>query len=202
MTKFGKILIFGIIATLFISQPSAVFACSCVAGIPQEESFEMAKAVFSGRVLSIDENDGFSDKILGFFKPPFSSRREVKIQVLESWKGVNSDVVTVATGRGGGDCGVAFLKNEEYLIYAYDASERFKTELGTDICNRTQTLFAAWEEVLLLGEGTEYSAKRETSPDESDVSMNPSLFALIAYGALIIFGVYFVARRVMKLFRK
>lgn len=188
-----------LLATMFAFQPSTTFACSCVSGISQEESFNNAKAVFSGRVLSIDENEGFTDKIIGFFDPPFSSSREVKIQVLDSWKGIDSDVVTVATGRGDGDCGVAFRKNEEYLIYAYDASERFKTRLGTDSCNRTQTLFAAWEEVLSLGKGTEFSAKHETLLDEQDIWKKPSF---IAYGVLIILGVYFLTKKIIIFFQK
>lgn len=202
MPKFGKNLILIIIVILIISQPSEVFACSCVRDIPQEESFNNSKAVFSGRVLLIDEKNSLSDKIIGFFAPSFSYHREVKIQVLDSWKGINSDVVTVSTGRGDGDCGFDFRENEEYLIYAYDASENFKTELGTNICNRTQTLFAAWKEVLLLGESTEFPAKHGIPSDEQNLSTKPSLFPLIAYSVLIISIIYFLTRKVIRLSKK
>ena len=149
MTQPGKILTLGIIAAVFLGtaffMPAAVFACSCVADIPQEDSFNQAKAVFSGTVLSIRDKEGF----LGVD----FSHREATIQVSETWKGTAVGVVTVATGRDDGDCGFVFQTGEKYLVYAYDASRDYQTELGTGICQRTKLLAQADEDLKMLGPG-------------------------------------------------
>lgn len=149
MTPHNKIFIPGIIAAIFFSNaflmPSAVFACSCVVDMSQNDSFNQAKAVFSGTVLSIQDKKGFPG--IDF------SHREATIQVKETWKGAATGVVTVATGRDDGDCGFAFQKGEHYLVYAHDASGDYQTGLGTGLCERTKLLAQADEDLKILGPG-------------------------------------------------
>ncbi len=141
MTQFGKIFIPGIMAAVFLGAvffpPNAVFACSCVADISQKDSFNQAKAVFSGKVLSIQDK----------------GRISAAIQVEETWKGATAGVVTVATGRDDGDCGFDFQTGEKYLVYAYDASRDYQAGLGTNICQRTKLLAQADEDLKMLGPG-------------------------------------------------
>lgn len=149
MKQNNTIFIPGIIAAVFFSNaffiPTVAFACSCVVDISQNDSFNQAKAVFSGTVLSIQDKEGF-------FGIDFS-HREATIQVRETWKGAAAGVVAVATGRDDGDCGFAFQKGEQYLVYAHDTSGDYKTELGTGICQRTKLLALADEDLKMLGPG-------------------------------------------------
>ena len=93
-----------VFGALFTAKAQPVYACSCVMpGTPQEEMGN-ADAVFSGEVVKIEEslNTGY----------------DVTLQVLEAWKGVDSNLVKVHTGMGGGDCGFGFKEAEEYVVYA------------------------------------------------------------------------------------
>ncbi|HLC99351.1 MAG TPA: hypothetical protein VJC11_00110 [Patescibacteria group bacterium] len=188
-----KIFIFGVMAAVFFSNaflmPSAVFACSCVADIPQKDSFDQAKAVFSGKVLSIHAKEGF-------FGVDFS-RREVTIQVLETWKGTSTNVVTVATGRDDGDCGFAFQKGERYLVYAHDASRDYQTELGTGICERTKLLAQADEDLATLGSGKTFPEEPIGSLPTEHSTDNAFWIAAFLILALVIF-LYILTRRFIR----
>jgi len=52
-----------------------------------------------------------------------------EFEVLKTWKGKKSRKVTVTSGIGSGDCGMAFINGHEYLVYA----KRGKTT----VCRRT-----------------------------------------------------------------
>ncbi|MBU1557704.1 hypothetical protein KKC45_01975 [Patescibacteria group bacterium] len=144
MNQYNKTLI--LIALFFIFLPNSVFACSCVADIPQEESFNQAKAVFIGRVISINKK--------GEFLRLKNSHRNINFNVTEYWKGEVSKITTVATGFGGGDCGYYFAEGETYLVYANDGNSWYGEDLATSICSRTERLRDVSKDLALLGAGT------------------------------------------------
>ena len=159
MTKLGKILILGIViiafsALQFYVQPNTAFACTCVADISQEESFAQAKAVFVGRVLSIEKHNSIVRQLLRTL-PWFENNptyRTITFHVTKRWKGVDANLVTVATGFGGGDCGFLFAEGERYLVYANDG-DFYGEELATNICMRTEVERYAEGDIAALGTG-------------------------------------------------
>jgi len=87
-------------------------------------------AVFSGRVIRVEESRerGYNGIL-------------ATVLVLESWKGAHvGQIVTVATGHGGGDCGVEFATGTRYLVFAGLIAR--KGWLNTSICANTMRLGA------------------------------------------------------------
>jgi hypothetical protein len=119
----------------FLLLPSRADACSCVGGLPICQTFWEADAVFAGEVLSIDPVPDGAD--------PAFSRKRVRFQVQETWRGGVEGVVEIRTGAGGGDCGYRFERGETYLVYAHG----HEGTLSTSICTRTKKLAAATEDL-------------------------------------------------------
>ena len=92
---------------MLVLLPSRADACSCVAGLPICQTFWQADAVFAGEVLSIDPVPDGAD--------PGFSRKRVRFQVQEVWRGGVDGVVEIRTGAGGGDCVYRFERGETYL---------------------------------------------------------------------------------------
>jgi len=133
-----------------VVSPSTVYACSCVANYSQEQAFEDAEAVFVGRALDIGEHHNTLRQLFSNDVAP--SYRTVEFHVTERWKGIEKNVVTVATGFGGGDCGFLFAEGETYLVYAH-GGDFYGQELATGICSRTEVLRHAEEDIVALGSG-------------------------------------------------
>jgi len=104
----------------WFGRPTAALACSCVSWTPDEQ-FANATAVFVGTVNNIS-GDGWNGQ-----------KRLVDFAVTEVRKGILDKTVIVATGAGGGDCGVDFEEGKVYTVYAYDDGG----QLGTGICSGT-----------------------------------------------------------------
>jgi hypothetical protein len=121
-----------VFSALFTAQVQPAYACSCIMpGTPQEEMVN-AEAVFSGKVLEIEEvKDGYA----------------VALQVIESWKGVDGSTIQVHTGMGGGDCGFNFEEGKEYMVYA----SSFEGTLEVYICSLTGLLAESDTESLGAG---------------------------------------------------
>ncbi|NLP52292.1 hypothetical protein [Bacillus sp. RO1] len=112
------------------------YACSCLPpGTPQEELAKM-DAVFTGKVLEVEEK--------------FNSTKEVKLNVTETWKGVETKEVVIYTAMDSAACGVNFEKNKDYLVYAHLEDGEYTTYL----CSRTAELPQAQTDLKELGEGT------------------------------------------------
>lgn len=132
-----------VFSALFTAQVQPVYACSCIMpGTPQEEMVN-AEAVFSGKVLEIEEvNYGY----------------DVTLEVLEVWKGVDRSIVQVHTGMGGGDCGFNFEEGKEYVVYASSGEGEL---LEVYICSLTGLL--AESDTESLGDGT---VTAESAPEQ------------------------------------
>ena len=117
------------------------FACGC--DLPSAgkrvvaEARNKSSAVFSGTVVAIDRKPG--DLYVA-----------VRFKLKEFWKGARSEEVIIFTGLGGGDCGYEFEVGQQYLVYAY---RHKKNELGTNICQRTNELLDAAQDLKVLGKG-------------------------------------------------
>lgn len=140
-----------ILAAIIASTFADASACSCE--LPQwnvplkqqvGEAWQKSRAVFSGRVLEILTN-------------PDTFYVVVKLRVEKTWKGALTEEVSIVTGRGGGDCGFRFTVGEIYLVYAYGSD---KSQLATNICQRTATIKEAAEDVKILGGGKAPSKAR------------------------------------------
>jgi len=120
---------------------SPAWSCSC-ARTSAEEMYERVNAVLEGRV--IDVNRGYLRLAWCAVRHLFGSDLDdyedacgirVTLEVSRCWKGSCEGSVFIATGRGGGDCGVPFQEGKSYLLYL----EAVRPSLfGTNICMRPQ----------------------------------------------------------------
>jgi hypothetical protein len=102
-----------------------------------ERAVESAVAVFHGRVLRVEEAQGSVPSPIGPGTRTVTYR-SVTFKVLAAFKGKVGSEVSVATGLGGGNCGYAFERDVEYLVYAEPASgDGYPGPLYTGICQRT-----------------------------------------------------------------
>jgi hypothetical protein len=123
---------------------SYALACSCMAPPPPAQAMEKAAAVFSGKVTAIKaEGHG----------------KSVMIKVDQSWKGVETETVTVHTSSDSASCGFAFKEGTDYLVYAFAKDENDKG-LSTNLCTRTKSLASAKEDLDALGEGKKVESKK------------------------------------------
>ncbi len=174
-----SLLKFLMIAVLFagsLSWATPASACSCVQSPGVTQELERSDAVFSGKVIEIDE------------KPRLltSSTRSIVFQVAQVWKGDGHSQVEISTGQGGGDCGFEFNMGQEYLVYAVKSNMYGTNELITIICDRTAVLSQAQGDVAVLGEG-------QAPSEEVDLlSQNGWLLPVIGFIvlAIIVFTVY------------
>jgi len=121
----------------------SAWSCSCSARSVQE-LFEAADAVYEGKVVDVDM--GYlrlawcSIRYLFGFLPSeveASCGVQMTIEVSHRWKGPESHLVRVATGRGGGDCGAVLGEGKECLLYLYELKPGM---YGTNICMRPRLL--------------------------------------------------------------
>ncbi|WP_060665511.1 hypothetical protein [Bacillus sp. CHD6a] len=146
--KFFKVVALSFLLTILSLPFSSLtgYACSCLPpGTPQEELAKV-DAVFTGKVLEVDEK--------------FNSTTEVKLSVTKTWKGVDTKKVVIYTAMDSAACGVNFHKDKEYLVYAHLEDEEYTTYL----CSRTAELPYAQTDLKELGEGKEPTNDKEPEP--------------------------------------
>jgi len=145
-------LVVGSLISLFAC--TVVLACKCV---PQSESTTEAlqkyDGVWSGKVMSIK-----GPKVVRQGKRVVSVDEfvEVTFRVAQSWKGVDSEVVTILTPMS--DCAYRFKIGEEYLVWAY-LNREAPTKLVTDFCCRTDKFIDSAKDVKELGDGNQSFVK-------------------------------------------
>lgn len=138
------LLICFIVSMVTIVAPSSVYACSCAEPLTVEEELNRSEAVFSGRVLEVKEVKNLN----GYMT------KSALFEVSEIWKGGSESQIIIHTGGGGGDCGYHFEEGKEYLVYA-SLSTMYgeKEQLVSIMCDRTNILAQAEEDLTILGEG-------------------------------------------------
>jgi hypothetical protein len=113
-------------------------ACSCAPNPPPKQAMERAAAVFTAKVVKINDDDG------GKFT------RNVTLEVIKTWKGTNARSVTVVTAKDGAACGYGFEVGKTYIVYCHgDAAGT----LPVGLCSRTAPIERAGDDLKELGEG-------------------------------------------------
>ena len=142
-----------------------------------EDGFVNAQAVFSGEVMGIKENSG----LFG------SHGKTVLFAVKETWKGPSAMEFAIKTGSGGGDCGVAFVVGEEYLVYANLSDMYEEQSWSTTICSPTKVLMDASKDLAVFGQG------QVPTNDATPIDSGKTTYLIIGgvvflVGLLLIFG--------------
>ena len=128
---------FGLLAaTLTLLGWTVSWACDCAVPPPPKEALKKATAVFSAKVVKIEEA---------------GLQRSVTVEVLRTWKGVDEKKIVVSTAKSGASCGYGFQEGKTYLIYAYQ--EEKAPMLRVSLCSRTQAIDKAEGDLKELGEG-------------------------------------------------
>ena len=129
-----------IVATLIFLLPGMARACSCSGPgpLPINLLLKESDAIFVGTVVEV-ENPPDPDP-----SAPGTGQARYTFAVSEEFAGSLSGKAVVYSGRGGADCSAYFKRGEQYLVYAYRASDK---TLHATICSRTQ--LAAEAEILL-----------------------------------------------------
>ncbi len=116
------------------------YACSCTTSRGVEDAISTYDTIFSARVID--------KKLERESETYFSSADPVTVsfEVYESWKGTNTQNISLTTMAGGASCGYYFEVGQEYLVYSYNV-----TSVG--LCSRTALLENAAEDLQVLGQG-------------------------------------------------
>src|SRR3989344_5939889 len=147
-----------LIGSIFIIASIFVNACSCAMLGSPEESLQVANAVFSGRVVSVEMPQGFIQSSVDPVRVTF--------EVDRFWKGPAFKEREIITPRSSASCGYYFNKGKSYLVYTYFDKE--SQEEYTGICSRTKLVDDAKEDFEVIGvgripdqEGSSVSAKEK-----------------------------------------
>ncbi|NTU31960.1 hypothetical protein HPY27_17545 [Brevibacillus sp. HB1.1] len=138
-----------ILFTFFI-HPFPASACSCARPPDTLTAKDLSAAVFTGKVLQVNERTDWIG-MLSFWDKPVREGFDVMFEVQSTWKGVDQQQVLIVTDGLGGACGIPFQLGQEYLVYA---SYGELNELETNICTRTVLKADAGEDLQVLGSGT------------------------------------------------
>ncbi len=138
---------------LLLNIPSQMYACSCVGESTVVNAVKYADAVFTGTIISKEHISLTDSAIIKLFpdnptlqKSPMASINIARYNLVvhTRYKGaITADTIFIYTGVGGGDCGVQFQVNKQYIIYGDSESyfgSRFPKQdnvYWTNICSRT-----------------------------------------------------------------
>lgn len=144
-------------------------ACQCSLR-PIKQEIESADLIFIGVVTDRNELAG---------------NVSYKFSISTSWKGEQKSVVSIITGFGGGDCGMVFEKNEEYLIFSnggetsrcrpneilrqsrnialvkYHLDSNFKSQLATENSSELNNTEAIYFNSLLMSQRGSFDFKNK-----------------------------------------
>ncbi|MEM6337454.1 MAG: hypothetical protein AAF752_12865 [Bacteroidota bacterium] len=123
--------------------PGIALGCSCIAWPPPAQALNEAEAVFVATVTEARVSDG---------------TLRVRMSVDGVWKDVEATEITVATADNEAACGFPFRLDEQYIVYA----RALNSEFATTLCDRTQLLSRAGEDLAELGPPTAVGTDAET----------------------------------------
>src|SRR5882757_5334546 len=109
-----------IVAALIFLLPGMARACSCSGPgpVPINLLLKESDAIFVGTVVEV-ENSPDPDP-----RAPETGQTRYTFAVSEEFAGTLSGEAVVYSGRGGADCSTHFKPGEQYLVYAYRASDK------------------------------------------------------------------------------
>ncbi|HHB79728.1 MAG TPA: hypothetical protein ENK85_10895 [Saprospiraceae bacterium] len=124
-----------LVLAILVFMTGNVLACDCIP-LPLENELKEVDHVFRGRVIAINLR---------------SYPIAYEFEVLKTWKGKKRRKVTITSGIGSGDCGMAFINGHEYLVFA----KRGKTTT----CRRTAEIGYTQDEAILNWKYDKYFRK-------------------------------------------
>lgn len=133
-----------VIAAILVLAPADALACMCI-DVPPLNALEEHDAVFEGRVISVDHRGG---------------ELVVELEVVQHWKGIETERATVRTAESSAACGVSFEVETSWLVYA----DREGDALTTGICSRTRRIEDAEADIAAFGAGV---VPIEIGPDDA-----------------------------------
>jgi Carboxypeptidase regulatory-like domain len=134
-----KLLGIGSLVLTLLSFSDTAFACTCVKAPTPCQAYEQAGAVFIGIPKEVSRNESKDNT-----GNSGRASRIFRFSVDQAFRGVNNSQVSVITGQGAGDCGYDFKIGEQYLVYAFQDSQKM---LSTSICSRTKLVRNADEDL-------------------------------------------------------
>lgn len=176
---------------LWNRSPAPAYACTCVEPPPPETALEQSHAVFAGEVLSIRKTRSAAGLRQGAAYPV-----EVTFRVIEIWKGVDTDRLTIRTSASSESCGFEFVTGVRYIVYANENRDG----LSTGACTRTADLAHAAEDLQALGKGTapppspELEERMRSNPLAMPMFWFGTAFAVVS-AALLVFLLLRLRRR-------
>ena len=133
LRRFGLLALFFVLVMTGSSWPA--HACSCNVSGPACQAYWKTDAVFDATVVSITLLSPAEPRRGG--QLPFAVMdKVVKLEVRQSWKGVETGPLEITTSGEGGSCGYPFKVGGRYLIFAFQG--RIDGRLQASICSRTQ----------------------------------------------------------------
>ncbi|WP_181884469.1 hypothetical protein [Neobacillus piezotolerans] len=129
--------------SFWIGGPTQVAACSCAGPQPVETEFQNKTAVFSGKVLKIE------DRNFNLLSQSSADPLTVIFEVKSVWKGPSESQLIVTTAKSTASCGANLIEGNEYMVYASGNLG----DLKTGLCDRTELLQNATEDLQILGPG-------------------------------------------------
>lgn len=176
-----------LVSTMIIFIPSNVYACSCAQPLSVEAEFSRSEVVFAGRVLEVQENRKLNGSVT----------KSALFEISQIWKGGSESQIIIHTGSGGGDCGYHFEEDKEYLVYAHPSTMYGDKELlVTIICDRTNVLAQAQEDLAIIGEG-KVPTEQVNLEDELN-RIHPFVWVTVLGLAIMSMIVFFIWRKVRK----
>ncbi|RHW37585.1 hypothetical protein D1B33_08640 [Lysinibacillus yapensis] len=168
------------ISILFLSSfPSNTSACSCAQSPTAEEEFDRSSAVFSGKVIKMEDKRSLNG----------SASKTARFEVNNVWKGPSQTQIEISTGLGGGDCGIDFKEGFEYLVYAKESTMYGEKTLVSVICDRTNQLSSSQEDLGMLGVG--YPPSEEVDLSDPSIGKQFFLWVTIFIGVAILLNIHF-----------
>jgi hypothetical protein len=138
---------------LVTAAPAA--ACSCARAADAATAMAAAHTVFEGRVVQINPENAQAAQpapaLLESEPAELHSGLELtapkmlyRFEVLRSWKGDPATLVTIETPSQSATCGRSYVKDQSYLIYAFQGSEG---RLADNSCTRSAPSGQATEDI-------------------------------------------------------
>jgi len=131
-----------ILVLIFLCQPQAAEACSCMA-YPNNLEKAVALAYAQADVVFLGDAIAMRKTFLGIL-----GQHEVTFSVRDLWKGSIPDTTLVRTNVGEIACGFDFKKRNSYLVFAYWDQQR--QHLTTSFCDLTRTEAKATDAIGVL----------------------------------------------------
>lgn len=132
---------FFILISSIVIHSNIAHACLCAELAQPDEALDQATAIFAGKVVDIVYADVSEPKGASIFK---LGKRQTTFHVSKVWKGQDMNMIVITSNTS--QCGYAFQKNKEYIVYAYGE----ENNLESSICSRTKLLKNAQKDLQVL----------------------------------------------------